>query len=272
MRSHRAGKWSFNAVYAQILLETGYSVDCSVTPHVSWKHALGDPQQSGGTDYTSFPEVAYFMDLADISKPGRSSLLEVPTTIVRARDEIGVIKSFRACLKDGSRLKRIFNRFFPQVHWLRPNGRNLKAMLNILTQARQEKRAYVEFMLHSSEFLPGGSPKFRHQKDIEALYDTLEALFSTASQTFKGRHSQTIMKSSVANQITPAGRSVPLLHAMSNHHTRGITIHCQANTHRRTRGNHSHTRLNLASNHPNRAADHKQDMLSQVPKPSQVAK
>jgi hypothetical protein len=186
MRSHRAGKWSFNAVYAQILVEAGYSVDCSVTPHVSWKHALGDPQQSGGTDYTTFPETAYFMDLADISKPGRSSLLEVPTTIVRERNEIGVIKSFRASLKDGSRLKRIFNRFFPRVHWLRPNGRNLKAMLHILTRARQEKRAYVGFMLHSSEFLPGGSPKFRREKDIEALYDTLETLFSTASQTFKG--------------------------------------------------------------------------------------
>ena len=186
MRSHRAGKWSFNAEYAHILLEAGYSVDCSVTPHVSWQHALGDPQQSGGTDYTAFPETAYFMDLADISKPGQSSLLEVPTTVVRTGSEIGVIERLRAALKDGSQPKRVLNRLFPPVHWLRPNGRNLEAMLNILDQAQQEKRAYVEFMLHSSEFLPGGSPKFRHQEDIEVLYDTLEILFSTASQTFKG--------------------------------------------------------------------------------------
>src|SRR5579872_1992405 len=34
MRSHRAGRWSFNAVYARILVENGYRVDCSVTPLV----------------------------------------------------------------------------------------------------------------------------------------------------------------------------------------------------------------------------------------------
>ena len=41
--SHRAGRWSFNAAYARILVDYGYRVDCSVTPHVSWASILGDP-------------------------------------------------------------------------------------------------------------------------------------------------------------------------------------------------------------------------------------
>ena len=34
MLSHRAGRWAFNETYAQLLIEFGYQVDCSVTPKV----------------------------------------------------------------------------------------------------------------------------------------------------------------------------------------------------------------------------------------------
>ena len=45
MVSHRAGRWGLNQVYVQILVEQGYLVDCSVTPHVSWRQSEGDPRQ-----------------------------------------------------------------------------------------------------------------------------------------------------------------------------------------------------------------------------------
>ena len=37
---------------------------------------------------------------------------------------------------------------------------------------------YVEFMLHSSEFMPDGSPTFKTAADIDRLYDDLAQLFS----------------------------------------------------------------------------------------------
>ena len=37
---------------------------------------------------------------------------------------------------------------------------------------------YVEFMLNSSEFMPGGSPTFKTAADIETLYENLEQLFA----------------------------------------------------------------------------------------------
>jgi len=184
MLSHRAGRWSFDEKYANQLIEFGYKVDCSVTPHVSWKSHLGAPDKDGGTDYTNFPETAYFIDPSDISRPGHSALLEIPVSIM---DSSGLVKTAlsSSLLGNISLANRISKRLFPQV-WLRPNGRNLNQMLGYLRYALSIKRDYVEFMLHSSEFMPGGSPLFKSESAIEQLYDCLESLFAEASVHFSG--------------------------------------------------------------------------------------
>ena len=43
MVSHRAGRWGFDNYYARILAEFDYKVDCSITPHMSWRLHTGDP-------------------------------------------------------------------------------------------------------------------------------------------------------------------------------------------------------------------------------------
>jgi hypothetical protein len=183
MTSHRAGRWSMNAVYARILADQGYLVDCSVTPHVSWRRVPGDPAQMGGTDFSTFPEEAYRVDLSDISRPGDSPLLEVPMTVMRATGPTRRIGEF---MPPGTFSSRVWNRLFPPRQWLQPNGRNLRHMLDILERALGERRRYVEFTLHSSEFMPGGSPTFRTDKSIEDLYGDLERLFSRAATSFVG--------------------------------------------------------------------------------------
>ncbi|MCK5600709.1 deacetylase, partial [Candidatus Pacearchaeota archaeon] len=79
--SHRAGRWGFNEAYARILEQLDYKVDCSVTPFVSWQSFIGAPNKSGGPDFRDFPTHAYFLDTSDISKPGSSSVLEIPMTV-----------------------------------------------------------------------------------------------------------------------------------------------------------------------------------------------
>ena len=184
MISHRAGRWAFNETYARILIEKGYRVDCSVTPHVSWKSELGDPRQSGGSDYLQYPDRAYFLDPNDIARPGDSALLEVPMTILPARRP--AMDWLRPVFEKSSVSRRALNYSFPRVHWLRPNGRNRKAMLDIERRAIEEKRDYVEFMLHSSELMPGGSPRFPRASDIESLYEDLNAVFEAAHEQFVG--------------------------------------------------------------------------------------
>ncbi|AZZ94347.1 deacetylase [Hahella sp. KA22] len=179
MTSHRAGRWAFNEFYAQTLVRHGYLVDCSVTPGVSWRKNLGDPKQQGGTDYRGFPDAPYYLDLSDIRKKGASSLLELPVSILPKYS-----KFISRCRKAINKLKGREKE--DATIWLRPTGNNLKNMLRVLDEAQQNKRPYVEFILHSSEFMPGGSPTFKTKESIEALYRDLTELFKAANGRYRG--------------------------------------------------------------------------------------
>lgn len=182
MVSHRAGRWAFDETYARLLYEHGYRVDCSVTPHVSWRHHAGAPGGAGGTDYSAFPERAYFLDLDDIARAGDSDFLEIPMTIrQRAPYVSNPIRSLAASVPKGS---LVWNKLF--IRWLRPNGANRGAMLRLIDDAAANGEDYVEFMLHSSEFMPGGNPTFTDAASIDRLYDDLEALFERAATRFTG--------------------------------------------------------------------------------------
>jgi len=179
--SHRAGRWGFNEVYAQILIEKGYGVDCSVTPHISWSGNLGDPQQSGGPDYSQFPDEAYCVDPHDIRRQGASSLLEIPVTVFSAQNTFR--RLLHLALGNVPRVRTLVNQYFPLVCWLRPNGKNRRHMLDLVRRAVGERRPYLQFILHSSELMPGGSPFFSTAKDIEILYADLDVLFESAART-----------------------------------------------------------------------------------------
>jgi hypothetical protein len=88
--------------------------------------------------------------------------------------------------REGSLFRRLAGRFYPRAQWLRPNGYNLKNMLRVLDLARRQERPFVEFMLHSSEFMPGGSPVFPTTESIERLYGDLEELMRRAAREYRG--------------------------------------------------------------------------------------
>lgn len=179
MLSHRAGRWAFNETYAQLLVEFGYQVDCSVTPKVDWRFTKGDPAQAGGTNYKDFPSHAYFMDLNDISKTGNSTLLEVPMSIQYKHSALmNKIKQGYDALRGKQRA--------PSVNWLRPKPNNAQQMIEVVKQSLAQGHEHIEFMLHSSEFMPGGSPTFRTENDIEGLYRDLETVFRFLSDKVQG--------------------------------------------------------------------------------------
>jgi|RhiMetdeSRZDD1v2_1073273.scaffolds.fasta_scaffold34267_8 hypothetical protein len=175
-RSHRAGRWGFDEKVAHVVAEHGYLTDCSVTPGVSWKKHKGASDGDGGPDFYGFPEEPYFLDLDDIRKPGASPLLEVPMTI-RSNYRRAVRKVHRAF--HGGRIGRAIRSLWGKpVTWLRPNGKNLDEMRAVTDWAVDRGAPALEFMLHSSEFMPGGSPTFDTAEKIEVLYDHLKRLFS----------------------------------------------------------------------------------------------
>ena len=179
--SHRAGRVGFDGRYAAMLVAEGYRVDCSVTPGVDWSGTPGAPGGSGGTDYTRFPDRPYFLDPRDISRPASCGLLEVPVTIHASGLHRRAPWAYRVPL-----LRRALNRMSPGLSWMCPGENGLDAMLRAASAARTGGNPHVEFMLHSSELMPGGSPTFRTAPDIERLYSHLEALFEKLSAWCRG--------------------------------------------------------------------------------------
>lgn len=170
--SHRAGRFGFDRRYARILLEQGYEVDCSVTPGIDWRRAPGDPRGKGGSDYRAFPADPYFVDRADVSAPGAGGLLEVPVTI-----RAGALYRIASWPYRIPVLRRAASLLSPGPAWLNPAENGLDAMLRAARAARAARARHLEFMLHSSELMPGGSPRFRDAPAIERLYEAIERLF-----------------------------------------------------------------------------------------------
>ena len=188
MVSHRAGRWAFDGRYAEMLRAEGYLVDCSVTPGINWRSHPGDPSGQGGTDYRAFPQRPYFIDPSDISKPAAHGLLEVPMTIRSSRLFRLFPIAYRIRL-----LRRLANAISPETRWLCPLqpslrtslDRNFQTMLKAVPNSGRDD-SHLEFMVHSSELMPGGSPEFRSVGDIDRLYAALAVLFEKLSRFSHG--------------------------------------------------------------------------------------
>jgi hypothetical protein len=179
--SHRGGRYGFDEQVLRVLEGLGYRADCSVTPGISWRGYTGMPSGSGGCDFTSFTVSPYFLDAQDIRREGSSPVLEVPVTIC---------PNYPAWVREPvmRREDALFSRVVrkvagPPFLWLRPLGGNVRAMTRVVDWSRRQSLPVLEFMLHSSELMPGGSPTFRDAQSVERLFSDMEALFQYVSGT-----------------------------------------------------------------------------------------
>ncbi len=174
--SHRAGRWGFDERVARALVEMGYLVDCSVTPGVCWRKHKGAADGNGGPDYFAFPHLPYFLDLNCVKNSGQSPMLEVPVTV--KLNYHFAVQTFHHAIEDHL-IAKVFRRVIGPPHsWLRPDGSNVEAMISLVDWAIRQQSPVLEFMLHSSELMPGGSPTFKTAEQIERLYQDLRKLFN----------------------------------------------------------------------------------------------
>ena len=175
--THRAGRWATNSLYFNALQQFGYKIDCSVTPGMDWSRASGQSPNSKGSNYTGFPKYPYIIEGTDI--------LEVPVTIrENHRLKIGKKPGLRKAIRKIQEAKKGHGPL-----WLRPraNKDNLDDLLYLTDLVTRDKKAeYLMFMLHSSEFMPGGSPTFKTEESIEKLYENLTILFKKISLNYTG--------------------------------------------------------------------------------------
>jgi len=175
--SHRSGRWAMNQDYFDILIDYGIKIDCSVTPHISWKSSKGHSE--GGSDYRYSSEEPYPVKHSLRAE----TLTEIPVTIRKFRffaTNSGNESIAKKCLVFARNL------LLGKAVWLRPNGHNLSEMLLLIDLVKRSKSRYIMFMLHSSELMPAGSPLFKTVESIEKLYNDIEIVFNKISEGFTG--------------------------------------------------------------------------------------
>ena len=180
VKSHRAGRWAMNDLYFNVLKKFEYLIDCSLTPYINWR-ILDSQYDHEKIDYSKVTNGSYFVGKSIFEK-GNSDFLEVPVTIIKS--EKNIINQ-KLCDKYFT-YDRIYSKFKSNKIWLRPNGKNLCDLKYLVDYAIRCNLNYIEFILHSSELMPGGSPTFKTKDAIESLYRDLEELFIYTSGKFKG--------------------------------------------------------------------------------------
>lgn len=172
--THRAGRWTINEEYIKILEELGIQYDCTMTPGLSWAACEGITTGSQGSNYLK--NLYMRQTLGQI-------ITEYPVTIFKTDS---FIMPKKISVKSIARAMRNYIKKTPI--WLRPNtNENLNEMKNILDRIIKEDKGYAEFMIHSSEFMPGGGPRHQGEAEVSKLFETMDLLFKYAyDKGFRG--------------------------------------------------------------------------------------
>ncbi|MHA4842643.1 polysaccharide deacetylase family protein [Flavitalea antarctica] len=170
--SFRAGRFSAGPNTVKSLLDLGYKVDTSVTPHINWC----DPTREYPVDFTGALEQPYFIEGGTIlcESDKKQGLLQVPVTIGMLRKSRlqHLATSGIGVFRKAQRNKRC---------WLRPAYSRFADMKELVTQYSHNygDREVIVFnmMFHNIEVIPGLSPYTLTKRDCDKYINTLELFF-----------------------------------------------------------------------------------------------
>ena len=168
--TYRAGRNGFDGRTLPILEKLGYTVDTSVDP-------LFNERRKHGMLFAGAPLEPYHPDYADVTRKGRSSILEVPISAATLPGMPKAVEALYARLPPipwRAALKRLGLR----PVWLRPSYTPLPDMLAFASRLRAEGAECFNIIFHSSEILPGGSPYTPDQASVARFLDDLKRLLA----------------------------------------------------------------------------------------------
>lgn len=160
----RMGRFNIGPKMFSLLEKHGFTVDASIAPMRKYY---------GGPDHLNVPTDPYFPDPADLGRPGSSTILEVPMTILPLTRNLG-------------KYLNVIARNFPSldglVKWSAMNLLSLPAQ-PMWTGLERLKAAVglhmsrggkvITTFFHSSELLPGGCPQHGTFEQVNAFIDKL---------------------------------------------------------------------------------------------------
>lgn len=159
--SYRAGRYGICLNQIQLLKELGYKIDSSITPNIVWN--VGG--KNGKIDYSNYNNYSYEININNINTEGNSGIYEIPITTFKLQNVKNKIKKLV-----GKNEKYILFRMDPSI--------SVKYLINYFKKVYSQKTTdYIMLFLHSSELMPGGSPYFKSQDNIESMYCMYEKLF-----------------------------------------------------------------------------------------------
>lgn len=166
--TYRAGRNGFDGATLPILEKLGYRVDTSVDP-------LFNERRKRGMVFAGAPLDPYYPDPADVRRPGRSKILEIPISSATAP---ALPKALEAAY---TRLEPIrwrggLKRLGLRPVWLRPSYTALPDALRFAERLAREQRPCANIIFHSSEILPGGSPYTPDAASVTRFLDDLARL------------------------------------------------------------------------------------------------
>ncbi|NLO27795.1 MAG: hypothetical protein GX113_06420 [Actinobacteria bacterium] len=170
----RAGRFGLNNSSAQVLAELGYLVDSSVTPLTNWSRTPGLPNGLGGPDFSSHSSAPFIV--AETGDPG---LLEIPVTVTPTYDYLrrspALLRRYQRSIPVRALRKASRGRWpRPQPVWLHPAHLQTPGNLQKACESQVTNYGVAVMMVHSSELMPGGSPRTPTPESVRAVLARLE--------------------------------------------------------------------------------------------------
>lgn len=172
--TYRAGRNGFDGRTLPLLEKLGYTVDTSVDP-------LFNERRKRGMVFAGAPLRPYFPDYADVRRPGRSRVLEIPIT---SATRPFLWKPLEALYTQMPPLpwRGVLKRAGLRSAWLRPSYTPLPEMLAFADALQARRQPCFNVIFHSSEILPGGSPYTPDELSVRRFLDDLERLLEHLTQ------------------------------------------------------------------------------------------
>lgn len=174
--SFRAGRYGLGAETVRALLETGYRVDCSVTPMIDHRQA------DNGPDFRKAPLASYTLDgEGDVRTPiADGPLLEVPASLGFPKGPFELWRRLEALLAAPAlrptRALGIAGRLgLPRKIFMSPEFSSASEMLALSAGLMEHGLSHLQMSFHSPSLRPGLTPYVRDSAALDRFYGTIES-------------------------------------------------------------------------------------------------
>jgi len=181
--SFRAGRWGLGADTVKALITCGYTVDCSVTPTMSW---LNSGDGSVYLDAENNPH--WLMSGTDPTGSDGGRILEVPVSIGFNRWPFDRWQRFSRNLQQNwiRHLRPIgflHHTGLLRKIWLSPEISSARDMITLSNVMVRNGFRLLNLSFHSAALLPGKTPFVRNEQELEQFYARIETIIEHLAST-----------------------------------------------------------------------------------------